>query len=564
MVPLLCAMLTVAAVEPPDAGEFTVASRDWAVTFAADHAWSIHHIDYRGALVVNSAGANGTAVETGTPVDPNLPNSWIGGSLTGGGREQKVSVGLSVDGKETFLRAGRRYEGAELVVTRESRLADLEQTFTVIVTGDRVVEHVRLRALRTTTPDNLYLFMHNWELRFSTWAAGSSAEDRRDGHFDGRAAEAVAGDARWYAVYDPVAKLGVLTCHPRPVERRPGARGLVNWQTPVYHKQYYAVAAKSTLEKGTAIDQTCCLRAFASEPDGWALEAEKLAAGTWPPEPAAPQPAAPEQGAVPAGILGARVGDWTVWFDPERCWTIHHLDYRGRTLSHEHGFHGLVIATGIPKTQGNGSSFVGTGHTEGGREQVEGVELSVDGRTLPAETGRLHEGRQFRLVKHSRIDQLVHVAEITITPEAVFEHHRVEAVAEQPLKLLYAFMHCWQPSFTLWAAADADGKELGGKLESNQDFDINTDVRWSALYDETARLGVVTSYPEVYRAAAGGLGTRIWDLDRYHKQYLHLRGPGALPAGFVLDCTLRLQAFTAAPDGWVAAAKALAESPFPR
>ncbi len=268
--------------------------------------------------------------------------------------------------------------------------------------------------------------------------------------------------------------------------------------------------------------------------------------------------------AVPTeGVVTAATRDWVVPFDGTRCWTIRQLSYRDRLVSHANGFHGTVIATGRPVKPGTQASFIGTGHDEGGREQVETVTIEHGGETAEPVPGRRYEGAPFVLRKQSRLAALRHQAEISILDDRLVEHHRYEAIEDQPVALLYAFMHCWQPTFGRFAAQLPDGQRLTGSFASRGGHQVDRDVQWSAIYDDAARVGVLTCYPEVYRAQWHGAGTFYWDLDRYHKQYLHLLGKGVITKGTRYDLTVVVRAFTAPPEQWVETAAALAADTYP-
>ncbi|NUP99226.1 MAG: hypothetical protein HUU35_05145 [Armatimonadetes bacterium] len=255
-------------------------------------------------------------------------------------------------------------------------------------------------------------------------------------------------------------------------------------------------------------------------------------------------------------------GDWSITFDAARAWTIHHIDWRGRTLSHGRGFHGLVYQTGTPVKPGATVSFVGTGHDEGGREQVESLVLTVDGQEQPPEIDRTYRAQCFVLRKRSLLANLRHEAEITVEPAKVTERHQLEALQDQPVNTLYAFMHCWETSFNRWLAKLPDGALTEGEFTAAKDFKVRADVAWSSLFDETAGVGVVTGYPEVYRTMFNAPGTVYWDQPVYHKQYLWVAGKGTLTKGTKLDWTLGLNAFAATADTWRAAAAAQAEQLF--
>lgn len=543
--PLLCAFLSLTAVEPPPAaGQVTLASRDWTLVLDGARAWALHHVDYQGTLVAHDQGCQSPCLDAG--------GGWIGGPLHDGGYEQCLELTFEVDGETCPFEVGRTYQGATVTARRVSMLDQLKATQTIVVTDDRVTFRSELEATRTQPVSQLYGFLLNWSPRFDRWAALKQSGAQVDGAFTNSKSRFVTATTAWSGLYDTAAKQGFVTWSTTRPDYQPGAGGTSYWDQPNYHKQILSLMGKGELAAGATLQSEVLLAGFSAEPDAWIAQAAALAGVT----------ADPAAAALP-GTLTVTTRDWTVTFDGTRAWTIQKTAYRGLSASHENGFHGAVINTGVPAKEGTTSGWIGTGHTEGGQEQVAQVSFEADGQPYDLKDGELVKASIFVLQKDSTIGALRHRATITVSDDRIVEHHSFEATAAQPVVTMYAFMHCWEPTFDQWLAQAIDGDDLlSGTFDNANDNEVAQDVAWSAIYDSGRQLGIVTAYPAAYRAHDGGQGTFYWDRSNYHKQYLNVWGKGTISAGTKLDYTLSLQGFQAAPGDWRTKAAALAASAF--
>jgi hypothetical protein len=89
------------------------------------------------------------------------------------------------------------------------------------------------------------------------------------------------------------------------------------------------------------------------------------------------------------------------------------------------GFYGAVMR------KGPGTTFVGTGHHEGGDELVDEVRLEVDGAPRPAHHGATYEGERIRLVKRSRIESLHAETTLDVSADGIGEALRLRAPSDQ-------------------------------------------------------------------------------------------------------------------------------------
>lgn len=243
----------------------------------------------------------------------------------------------------------------------------------------------------------------------------------------------------------------------------------------------------------------------------------------------------------PASVVTVETRDYRVEFAGERAWTIHRIFHQGTLVGDRNGFYGTVL---IPK----GGKFIGTGHTEGGVEQVENVTLTVDGKPVELADKAFYRGARAELHKRSVMGPLRLEATYVVTDDRILERHQYAAPEQAEIHLLYAFMHCWLPVTTEWIAADADGTITQGSFDSAGDFELRADVKWTALYDPGSQRAMLAWFPEVLTGQ--GHRTAYWDRTNYHKLYTQLVAGATVPKGFKLDAKLVVQAVPAAPADW--------------
>ena len=72
------------------------------------------------------------------------------------------------------------------------------------------------------------------------------------------------------------------------------------------------------------------------------------------------------------GFLTLKSGNYRIVFEAASAWTLDELHFEGRQFGLNNGHYGTVLT---PK----GGKWWGTGHSEGGREVVHSLKLTVDG-----------------------------------------------------------------------------------------------------------------------------------------------------------------------------------------
>lgn len=235
-------------------------------------------------------------------------------------------------------------------------------------------------------------------------------------------------------------------------------------------------------------------------------------------------------------------------FIPKRAWTYGQIDYRGETISGPTGFHGLVVATGP-------ALFLGSGHNEGGVEEVESVEVVVDGKPLTDPKGVV-ECQEAVVTKRSRIGDFTHEAIVKLTAERIDLDYRLKAVKNTYVEILYPFMFCWSPTTTEWLAELKGGGTLDGTFKSDGGWELEKDTAWTAVYMPEKKIAAVVKF-------AGDLppGTLhkhgFWDREQYHKLYYQSLWKAVVSA----DQSYRYQASVFAaevtPEDWKATVEKL-------
>jgi hypothetical protein len=265
-------------------------------------------------------------------------------------------------------------------------------------------------------------------------------------------------------------------------------------------------------------------------------------------------------GAGPGGAAGpwpasvtAACGDLTVRIDGPKMWTLSRIEYRGTRLGIEESAYGTVF--NFPEV-----GFVGTGHRDGGVEQVHSVEFYLDGRRVDA-PGPVLRGRSFRVEKRSHIRDLGLESVVSVESGRIHERTVIRADHAVPLRFGYHFMHAWTPTATAYLAGTDAGEELGGDLldapEFERQFYINREMDWMAVYDGPSGNAIVSRLLE--RPARGGAAIKLRNCPRVNRTiYLQAFVDQTVPAGFEGTYAMVTGFFSAPAQEWRARARALA------
>ena len=250
------------------------------------------------------------------------------------------------------------------------------------------------------------------------------------------------------------------------------------------------------------------------------------------------------------GQLRLKTANYEVVFAAQTAWTIHDIYFRGESLSGPTGFYGTVL---IPK----GGKWIGTGHTEGGKEIVNSLKLTGDGQEKPIEAGATVEGHRIELVKTSTIHKFAATISICVTDEEIVERAQLRATEDHELARMYLFMHCWPKETTKWIAELADGKLSEGEFTSDGGNRVNADAKWVAEYWPERKWGILCWMPKLITGPQSK--SFIWDKDNYHKYYVQQNGGAAFNQGDELDYTIIVKVIPDETGDWAATKAAVAE-----
>jgi hypothetical protein len=257
--------------------------------------------------------------------------------------------------------------------------------------------------------------------------------------------------------------------------------------------------------------------------------------------------AAPKPG--PPQIVAIETRDLKVEFAGDRAWTIYRIFFKGELVADKNGFYGTVFAA-------EGGKWIGTGHNEGGIEQVQSVMLTVDGQPRDLADKAVYRGRRAEIRKRSMMGPLALEAIYVVTDDCLLERHRYEATADVKIGTLYAFMHCWLPRTTEWIAEKAGGAIVEGLFDNSGNHKFTDDPKWTALYDPQSRRAMLAWYPSPI--AGQGIKTSYWDKTVYHKLYNQIYSHSAVARGAKFETAVVVRGVEAEPGSWKQAARSLA------
>lgn len=232
-------------------------------------------------------------------------------------------------------------------------------------------------------------------------------------------------------------------------------------------------------------------------------------------------------------------------FRGDRAWTCSQIDYKGQTISGPAGFHGLVLATGP-------GMFIGSGHKEGGEEVVESTEITVDGEITEIRAGNI-DCQEATVTKRSQIGDWTHVAIVKLTPEKIELDYTIKATKDTYVELMYPFMFCWVPASTEWIAQLKNGSMADGTFRSDNGWQLEKDVEWSAIYFPDIQLAAVLRFAE--DLPDGALHKHgFWDREVYHKQYYQSFWKASFTEGQEYRYRVSLQVVPGGTTDWMAEA----------
>lgn len=254
-------------------------------------------------------------------------------------------------------------------------------------------------------------------------------------------------------------------------------------------------------------------------------------------------------------------GDVTLLLRQSSQWTPGRIDFQGAAMTTERSAYGTVFS--FPDV-----GFIGTAHLENEPEKLQSLGFFLDGRQVETPAAEL-KGGTFRLERRSRIRafELTNVTEIK--DNRLHETTTVHTAEAVPLKLVYHFMHAWQPTVSAFLAGSdaAPEQNIAGPLRDDAEvarkFYINQRVDWMAVYEP--RSGKYAVCRLLQAPEKGGHISAIWNVPpTYRKYYLKCFEGQTVPSGFTGTWRMVTAFGSATPESWESAARALAAELKPR
>jgi hypothetical protein len=135
-------------------------------------------------------------------------------------------------------------------------------------------------------------------------------------------------------------------------------------------------------------------------------------------------------------IFSLESGDYKIDINIKYNYTIRRICFEHYELGTNTGFYGTVTAPDSGK-------YIGAGHTEGGIEQIQKVTLYVDNNATGIENAKTYNGKVLKFEKISRFDNLIFTTTLEVSPSGIVERKSFEALEDQKMNLLYAFLYCF-------------------------------------------------------------------------------------------------------------------------
>lgn len=536
----------VLAAQAPQ-GDATLKTEHLTVTMTAKAGWTIRTIDYDGTRMVVDAGGEGAVYQP-------RGGEWVGSAMAGG--EEVKACEITGDTMQANPQHHVDAGGEKVHVKKSSVIGKMAHTAETTFEGNLFIQKHTFTATEDIDLGAFYAFIYSVAPTTTDWLLRKLDGEELAGGFKGDGGYPVDADVDWCAQYDSAAQKGLICYY---ITRLDPAGTTRVWDQKSYHK-FFAQPFGGTMPKDTSVEYRMVMEFFSAPPDAWKDTVAQEVAGLeqrFPAEGAAQveQPRLYDEGVPENGLLTVKAGDYTIVFAAEQAWTIDSFSFDGNAIGGATGFYGTVL---VPR----GGQWIGTGHTEGGREIVHAVKLLVDGQEQPIEVNKTIEADEITLIKDSTIHKFRARTTITVCKDDVYERQELEALEEMDISLMYLFMHCWSHTTTKWFAEMPDGQTTQGELVE-KGFQINQDTRWIAEYEPNWGMGIIGYTPKV--ATGPGSATKIWVVpDRYHKHYTQcISGAGQqFKPGDKLDYEMIVKGVRAETGDWtktLEAARALKE-----
>lgn len=521
------------------AGEMTIESGDLTATMGHKNAWTIITMTSDELPITRDSGGQGAVVNP-------QGLGWMGGAMSGEGREEVLS--LTINGEPCIKAPEEPLTGAVTIV-KESMLATIEHTSTTRFEDGIVRQTNSFRFTEDIQLSAFYPFIYSFAPEFTHWLALPDQGDPSSGAFTSDGSHRLNAEVPAFALFNEAAGRGVVAY----LQQSPGG-AVTLWDQTGYRK-FWVQPTRGEIRAGSQFEGTLLLACFEGG-DDWQATAAEVAANLqerYPMQQAqAPQNQLYDEGVPEQGFMTVQTENLRVIFEAPSAWTIDEIHWNDFMVSGPTGHYGTVL---IPAEEGG--NWIGTGHTEGGREVVHSLQLTVDGEELPVTVGETIAGSKLELVKRSNIHRFDAQHTITIDGSEIVQHARLTANEDHAIRLMYLFMNCVEPATTHWIAELPDGSFEEGEFASDTGMKLSKDARWVAQWFPEQQLSVLqylTSIP-----APQSSRILLWDQPRYHKFYVqHHREDLDFVEGEMIDHTLVFTVVEGETGDWTAT-KAAAE-----
>jgi hypothetical protein len=205
-------------------------------------------------------------------------------------------------------------------------------------------------------------------------------------------------------------------------------------------------------------------------------------------------------------------GDLSLRIQPSRAWTFDEIRFKGDLLNNPGAFSGLVFNLGSGK-------FVGSGHHEGGSEEVLKVQLTVDGQPADYMHGGVFTG-DVELTKESNLLAANLKSVLRLKDGALECEQTVTPREDIALDQVYAFMFSWTTQTTEWMAlTNKDQLREGDFSDTTKAWELTDNVQWTSIYNPEYKVAAVTIFPPDSQVGVGAVKHGYWNVKAYHKQY---------------------------------------------
>ncbi len=536
MLPWIIAATLLGAGGPD--GQIVVESGNLQATMGQANAWTIMTMECDGMPVTIDSGGQGAVVN---PQDVG----WTGGAM--GGNTEEVRS-LTIDG-ETCVAVPEQPLTDAVTIVKESMLTTIEHNSTTVFADGLMRQTNEFAFTEDTNLGAFYPFIYSFSPEFTHWLALPADGEAEEGEFIGDGAHHINAEIPAFALYHAVENRGIVVY----LQESPG--GAVTLWDRDNQRKFYVRATTGTIDAGSEFAGTMLLTCFDGG-DDWQAAAAGVAEGLQEEYPMQQAEAQPnrlyDEGVPESGFMTVETENLTVKFEAQSAWTIDDIHWDDFRVAGPTGHFGTVLIPGV-----EGGRWIGTGHSEGGREIVHSLRFTADGDDRPVEVGATLEGDQFELFKESTIHKFDAEHTITISDSEIVQRALLTATEAHSLSRMYLFMHCIEPATTAWIAELPDGSLTEGAFDADGGFELEQPARWAAQWFPEQQLSMLLYLTRIPQAEGAML--RMWDQERYHKFYVQHNDGTSIAGDEVLDFTLVFTVVEGETGDW-SATKAAADT----